>query len=226
MRRWWVIVAQSAAVGICAAASHPATCMVGQAIAPHTRSGSGGSVVPYFLRQVPSKPSKEASKMSTSAESDPDVGSKQALADTFRNLVRYALLKTRRDVVKLGVTPSSFSVEAIDSSLAARANGGIFGAQTAPSLKRLLNKAREPSLTFHMYWMAPTAPEPLEAAFALSYEPDGDLQVRLLWLGLPERIPIARGAGVVGGLKPLDEAVTELLRVLKDGRLAPYPPPE
>jgi hypothetical protein len=164
--------------------------------------------------------------MSANTESDPDVRSKQALVDTFRNLVRYALLKTKRDVVRFGVTPGNFSVEAIDSSLAAHANTGIFGTYVVPSLKVLLRKAHEPSLTFHLYWIAPTAREPLKAAFSLSYKPDGDLQVRLLWLDLPERIPISRSAGMTGGPNPIEEAVMELLRVLEGGRLAPYPPPE
>ena len=168
-------------------------------------------------------PSKEVGKMSTNA--DLDVGNKQVLADTLRNLVRYALLKTRRDVVKLGVTPSSFSVAAMDGSLAASANVGIFGKQSAPSLTTLLTKARESSLTFLFYWKASNAREPLEAAFALSYEPDGDLKVRLLWLGLPERVPISPRVGVIDGRQPLEEAVMERLRVLKGGRLAPYPPP-
>jgi hypothetical protein len=61
--------------------------------------------------------------------------------------------------------------------------------------------------------------------FALSYEPDGDLEVRLLWLGLPEKIPISRRIGVIEGRRPIEEAVAELLR-FHGGRLAPYPPPE
>ncbi len=156
---------------------------------------------------------------------DPVVSNKQVLVDTFRNLVRYALLKTNRDVARLGVTPSNFSVEAMDESLAARSNVEIFGERDALSLTRLLEKAHGPSLTFHFYWKAPAAREPLEAAFGLSYEPDGDLKVRLLWLGLPERVPISPRVGVVSGRKPLEEAVAELLRFHRNGRLAPYPPP-
>lgn len=221
MRWWWVIAAQDTAFGIYAVALNPATHMVGQ----NTPSSSGGTVAACFVRQVPSKPSREVSRMNTNADAGLDLGNKQVLADTFRNLVRYALLTTNRDVVKLGVTPSSFSVEAMDSSLAARANAGIFGEHSAPSLNTILEKAHKPSLTFTFYWKAATAREPLQAAFALSYEKDGDLKVRLLWLGLPERVPISPGVGVVGGLKPLEEAVLELLRVLKGGRLAAYPPP-
>jgi hypothetical protein len=148
------------------------------------------------------------------------------LVDTFRNLVRYALLKTNRDVEKLGVTPGNFSVDAMDESLAARANAGIFGERSALSMTRLLEKAHGPSLTFHFYWKAPASLEPLEAAFGLSYEPDGDLKVRLLWLGLSERVPISPRVGVVDGRKPLEEAVAELLRFIERGRLAPYPPPK
>ncbi len=156
----------------------------------------------------------------------PDAGSKQVLVDTFRNLVRYALRKTGRDETKLGATAGNFSIWAMDESLAARSNAGIFEERGVPSLARLLEKARGPSVTFHFSWKAPAAPEPFEAAFGLSYETDGDLEVRLLWLGLPERVPVSRSAGIVDGRKPLEEAVAELLRVQGDGRLAAYPPPE
>jgi hypothetical protein len=166
------------------------------------------------------------SKISTNADADLDIGNKQILVDTFRNLVCYALLKIRRDVAKFGVTPGNFSVGAMNGSLGAHANAGIFGPHIAPSLNVLLRKAHEPPLTFHLYWMAPTIADPLEAVFALSYEPDGDLEVRLLWLGLPERLPISRSAAVAGGPQLIEEAVTELLRVLEDGRLAPYPLPQ
>jgi len=165
-------------------------------------------------------------KGTTQSDADLDVGNRQVLVDTFRNLVRYVLLKTNRDVAKLGVTLSNFSVEAMDESLAARSNAEIFGERGAVSLTRLLEKAHGPSLTFHFYWKAPASREPLEAAFGLSYEPDGDLKVRLLWLGLPEQVPVSPRVGVVDGRKPLEEAVAELLRFHGDGRLAPYPPPK
>jgi hypothetical protein len=134
-------------------------------------------------------------------------------------------LKTGRDAVKLGVAPATFSVAAMDESLSAPANAGIFGESSRPSLKTLLEKAHRPALTFHFYWKPPGARQPLEAAFTLTYEPDGDLKARLLWLELPERVPISPAVGIVDGRKPLEEAVAELLRVLKDGQLAPYPPP-
>ncbi len=156
---------------------------------------------------------------------DPATNNKQVLVDTFRDLVRYAMLKTYRDVVKFGLTPDNFSVKALDESLIARANAGIFGERSVHSMKRLLDKARGASLTFHFYWKAAVAQDPLEAAFGLSYEPDGDLKVRLLWLGLPERVPISPREGVVDGRKPLEEAVTQLLRFTKGGRLESYPPP-
>jgi len=155
-----------------------------------------------------------------------NVDNKHVLVDTFRNLVRYALLKTNRDVSKLGVTLSNFSVEAMDESLSARSNTGIFEEGGVLLLNRLLEKARGPSLTFHFYWTAPASREQLEAAFGLSYEPDGDLKVRLLWLRLPEQVPISSRVGIVDGRKPFEEAVAELLRFLKDGRLAPHPPPK
>lgn len=163
-------------------------------------------------------------KGKTPSDACPEVGNKQVLVDTFRNLVRYALLKTNRDVERLRVTPGSFSVEAMDESFAARPNAEIFG-RGAQSVKRLLEKAHGPSLTFHFYWKAPASREQLEAVFGLSYEPDGDLKVRLLWLGLPERVPISPRVGVIDGRKPLEEAVAELLR-FHQGRLSPYPPPK
>ena len=162
----------------------------------------------------------------TQSDVDLDVGNKQVLVDTFRNLVRYVLLKTNRDVAKLGVTVSNFSVEAMNESLAARSNAEIFGEQGVLSLTKLMEKAHGPSLTFHFYWKAPAVREPLEAAFDLSYEPDGDLKVKLLWLGLPEQVPISPRVGVIDGRKPFEEAVTELLRFHGDGRLAPYPAPK
>ncbi len=157
---------------------------------------------------------------------DSDVGNKQVLVDTFRNLVRYVMLKTNRDTAKFGVTPDNFSVEAMNESLAARSNAGISGEQSPLSVKRLLEEAHGPFLTFHFYWKAPASRGPLEAAFGLSYEPDRDLKVRLLWLGLPERIPISPCFGVADGRKPLEEAVQELLGFTKGGKLAPYPPPK
>ncbi len=163
--------------------------------------------------------------MSTEAAADRELRNKQVLAGSFRDLVRYALLKTNRDAVRFGVTPECFSVEALGESLAAPANAGLFGRRSAPSLKALLEKAREPSVTFHFYWKTPIAREQMEAAFALSYTDLGDLKVRLLWLGLPERIPVSPAAGVIGGRKPLEEAVQQLLQVLKGDRLEPYPPP-
>ncbi len=158
------------------------------------------------------------------SDADPEIGNKQVLVDTFWNLVRYAMRKTNRDVTKFGVTPDNFSVESMADSLTARSNVDIFG-QGAPSMKRLLEKANGPSLIFHFYWKAPAFREPVEAAFGLSYEPDGDLEVRLLWLGLPEKVPVSRRVGTVDGLKSLEEAVMELLR-FKAGRLTPYPPPK
>ena len=161
--------------------------------------------------------------LTTMTKVDVEARNKQVLVDTFHNLVRYAFLKTYRDLVRLGVTQGSFSVDAMDRSLAARANAGTFE-NGAPSVKTLLQRSRGPSLTFHFYW-AGNAGEPLEALFALSYKHDGDLEVKLLSLGLPERIPISPAARAIDGRKPFEEAVFELLRVLKGGRIEPYPPP-
>jgi hypothetical protein len=167
----------------------------------------------------------DAGGRGTTSDAETDAASKQVLVDTFRNLVRYALLKTKRDGVTLGVAPESFSVEAMDESLAARSNAAISGEQGAQSLTRLLEKAHGPALTFYFYWKAPAIREPLTAVFGLSYKTDGDLEVRLLWLGLPEQIPISPRIGVINGRRPLEEAVAELLRFQGD-RLTPYSPPQ
>lgn len=167
----------------------------------------------------------DAKGRGTTSDAETDAGNKQVLVDTFRNLVRYALLKTKRDAVKLGVTPDSFSVVAMNESLAARANAAIGGEQSTLSLTRLLEIAHRPSLTFHFYWKALSVREPLTAVFGLSYKPDGDLEVRLLWIGLPEQVPVSPRIGVIDGRKPLEEAVAELLH-FHGGRLAPYHPPK
>jgi hypothetical protein len=155
----------------------------------------------------------------------PEPGNKQVLVDTFRNLVRYALRKTGRNASTFGVTPDTFSIEAMDKSLASGSNAAISGGNSSLSMTELLAKAHGPFLTFRFYWEAPAGVNSFTAAFGLSYEPDGDLAVRLLWLALPEQIPISRRVGVVDARRPLEEAVMELLR-FDEGRLVPYPPPE
>ena len=154
---------------------------------------------------------------------DLDAANKQVLAEAFCDLVRYALLKTRRNVDLLGVTARNFTVAAVDESLAAGANAAISGEHGAPTVERLLKRAARSPLTFHFYWKVARDGSPLEAAFDLSYE-EGDLKVRLLWLDLPERVPVSPLIGAIEGRKPLEEAVSMLLRVER-GRLSPYPPP-
>jgi hypothetical protein len=158
------------------------------------------------------------------SDADLDVGSKQALASSFRDLARYALRKTKRDERMLGVRPEYFTVVAIEESLAAEANAGIFGSG-APSLKALLAKAKRSPITFLFHWTAHGVPR--RAAFELSYaESDWGVKVRLLWLGLPEKVPVAPRVGIIDGRQPLEEAVFQLLRVGDDGGIEPYPPPE
>jgi hypothetical protein len=154
----------------------------------------------------------------------PDLGAsnKQVLADTFRNLVRYALLKTRRDANLLGVTVSNFTVAAVGESLAASSNTAISGEQEIPTVTMLIKKSHRHPLIFHFYWRI-AKDRSLQAAFDFSYQ-DGDLKVRLLWLGLPELVPISPHIGVIDGCKPLEEAVAELL-IVKNGRLSAYAPP-
>jgi hypothetical protein len=149
---------------------------------------------------------------------------KQVLVETFCNLVRYALRKTGRDGDER-FSVSGLSTEALDASLSAGDNAMLFGNRVKPSLKELLERARERSLTLHFCWNTPAKHVTLKGAFELSYEPDGDLKVRLLWLDIPERVPISPKVAPVGELEPLEEAVAELLRAMEDGRLAPYQPP-
>ena len=153
---------------------------------------------------------------------DLDTGNKQVLAGTFRNLVRYAVRKTGRDVDLLGVTGSNFTVAAVDESLAASTNTAIFGGQDMPTIVMLIEKAHRHALTFHFYWRV-AEDYSLQATFDFSYE-DDDLKVRLLWLDLPELVPISPRVGIIDGRKPLKEAVIELL-IVKNGRLSAYPPP-
>jgi len=47
------------------------------------------------------------------------------------------MLKTHRDVTKFGLTPNSFSVEAVDKSLAAPANAAISGERGTLSMTKL-----------------------------------------------------------------------------------------
>ncbi len=147
----------------------------------------------------------------------------QVLADTFYHLVRYALSKIKRDTDVLGVTESNFTVVAMGESLAANANAAIFGDHGEPTVARLLNKARQSSLSFCFFWHGAQNRVSLHAVFRISYE-DGDLKVSLLLLSLPESIPISRDVGVINGHQPLEEAVFELL-VVKNGRLSAYPAP-
>jgi hypothetical protein len=151
-----------------------------------------------------------------SAEPDPEVASKQALVDVFRNLARYATRKTRRDAEALGVTAARFTVEALDACLRASA---------VASTAALLERARQGPLELIFAWTARGPGAPLRAGLELSIEPSGDLRARLLWLALPEKVPVAARVGVVDGRKPLPEAVTELLRVRAGERLEPYAPP-
>jgi hypothetical protein len=156
---------------------------------------------------------------------DPDLETvnKQVLADTFYHLVRYALLKIRRDTDMLGVAGSNFTAAAMGESLAASTNAGICGERSESTVATLLEKARQSSLPFRFYWKGAKDGSSLCATFRLSYEA-GDLKVELLWLGLPEIVPISPRVRAIDDRKPLEEAVFELL-VVKSGRLSAYAPP-
>ena len=158
------------------------------------------------------------------ADASREHSNKQVLADTFRHLVRYALLKTNRDPAGLGVTPACFTDQTVEESLLHRSNADIFSGK-APAVARLLERAHATPVQFHFNWQAPGAPERSNAEFNLSYEPDGDLKVRLLVIAIPEKIPVSPQAGIISGRKPFAEAVQELVRLSSSGRLEPYPAP-
>jgi hypothetical protein len=157
---------------------------------------------------------------------NPDMSDEQVLVDSFQVLVRYALRTLKRDAEEYGVSPRNFSVGAMKESLAASSNLGFSEKGGIGSLRSLVESGGDEGFTFYFYWKALAADRLLQAAFRLLYQPDGDLEVRLLALRLPDQVPIARSVGIVDGRKPFEEAVYERLRFLGDGRLAPYPPPE
>jgi hypothetical protein len=97
-------------------------------------------------------------RLTTMTNTDVDARNEQVLADTFRNLVRYALLKTNCDLVRLGVTPGSFSVDALTSSISARANAGIFSGQI-PLLLEGSNRSRAASSSVRYFVRARRGPE-------------------------------------------------------------------
>jgi len=156
-------------------------------------------------------------------EPDLETINRQVLADTFYHLVRYALLKLRRDTDMLGVTANNFTAAAVGESLAASANAEIYGERRGPTTATLLKKTRQSSLLFRLYWKGAKDGCSPWATFRFSYEA-GDLKVELLWLGLPETVPISPRVRAIDDRKPLEEAVFELL-VVKRGRLSAYAPP-
>jgi len=156
-------------------------------------------------------------------KSDSETINKQVLADAFYHLVRYALLKVRRDTDMLGVTANNFTLAAMSESLATSSNAGIYGERGESTVATLLKKARQSSLSFRFYWKGAKDGSSLCAAFRLSYEA-GDLKVELLWLDLPEIVPVSPRVQPVDDRKPLQEAVFELL-VVNSGRLSAYAPP-
>lgn len=153
--------------------------------------------------------------------------SKQTLVNSFRNVVRYAMRKMKRDMEAFGVTAASFSTKALDESLASPMNAGIFGdREQQRSLAALLAAVRREPVTFHFAWKASDAPTPHTAAVELSFSRRTDLKIRLLRLALPEKVPVSPRVGVIEGCAPLEEAVFDVIRVHEDGRLEPFPTPK
>jgi hypothetical protein len=170
-------------------------------------------------------PDREPSAMSSQPRVGSEASSKQALLDAFRNTVRYALLKTRRDVAAHGVVPARFTVEALDDSLGAPENAAAFAEAPSRTIKAIVERARTGPVTCLFRWRPAPGRDWLRARFQLTLEPHW-LDVRLLWLELPEKVPVAPSVGEIDGRKPIAEAVAQKLELLPDGNLAIAPQPQ
>ncbi|HAM22838.1 MAG TPA: hypothetical protein DCQ04_11300 [Actinobacteria bacterium] len=152
--------------------------------------------------------------------------SRQVLVNAVRNVVRYAMRKMKRDIEQNGVTPELFTPKAFGENLASPMNDGIFPEQERQrSLGALLDVVRRGPVTFHFAWTAPGASTPHIAVVELLFAGRATLKIRLLWLALPEKIPVSPRIGVIEGRTPLKEAVFDVVRVYEDGRLEAFPHP-
>ena len=152
--------------------------------------------------------------------------SERVLLDAFRNVVRYFMRKTKRDVEQFGVSEVFFTQEALAESFRSPMNAELFvERELQRSLAGLLAAVRRGRVVFQFLWATPDVPEPYVAALELELVRRALLKIRLLWLALPEQIPVSPRIGVINGLEPLKEAVFETLRVHEDGRLEAHQPP-
>lgn len=150
--------------------------------------------------------------------------SKQVLVNALRNVVRYVMRKTKRDIEEYGVKPEFFAPRALDESLASPMNDGML-LQQERSLGAVLDVARRGPVTFRFSWTAPRASTPHIAVVELFFTRCSTLKIRLLWLELPEKVPVSPRIGVIEGRTPLKEAVFDVVRVYEDGRLEAFPHP-
>jgi len=150
--------------------------------------------------------------------------SKLILVDAFRALVKDAMVALDRSPEQYGVTPASFDLASLNKSFSAPGNTDLFIGRE-PSLRAILDIVNTGPVRFTFYWNAPKTSEPHEAVFDI-FNADGDLKIRLVWIALPEKVPVSPRVGVIDGRKPVPWAITILLKVLSGGRLEPYADPE
>lgn len=159
---------------------------------------------------------------------------KQVAVRVFADLVRYALRKTQRErsdlrlravIEKYCVTSACFNVANMNASLRAPDNMVPPSNRTKPSMQSVLERARQSPVIFHFLWRSQDQSIQLRAVFRIISRHPRSMLIRLLWLELPHKVPIARSAGQVNGRTPLAEAVETSVRVFDDGRIERFPPP-
>lgn len=144
-----------------------------------------------------------------------------ALVEALQSMVRYFMRKTSRDVDHFGVSERHFTSQALAKSFASPMNVDLID---EPSLAGLVAVARRGPSIFHFLWEV-GATKPYVAATECFFTRLSVLKVRLLWLKLPDLIPVSPRMGPKNGYQPLKEAVFAVLLVSEDGHLeAPEPP--
>ncbi|MBF0234160.1 MAG: hypothetical protein HQK65_14150 [Desulfamplus sp.] len=150
--------------------------------------------------------------------------SKVILVNAFRVLVKDAMVALKRSPEKYDITPACFNLAALNKSFSASSNSGIFVGRP-PSLESMLDSVKTTPLCFTFYWDGLKASNHYEAVFDILVD-DGDLKIRLVWLSLPEKVPVSPRVGVIDGRKPIPWAIKILLKVLSNGCLEPYSDPK
>jgi len=149
--------------------------------------------------------------------------SETVLVNAFRQLIDNALGRIERNPEMYGVTSSIFSVEALKDSFFDPRNKGIFVDDT-PSLNAMLEIVETKPLQFTFFWKSEKDSKQFEAVFDI-FKDRKSLRIRLMWLNLPEKIPISPRVGIIEGRKPIPEAISTILRLFPGGRLESYLPP-